>query len=765
MEETEKDFELEELINQEGNREISNALKISKIFKKNLRQLEEISTSHEEPDEEAEPEEEQLDEEEIEEGPQEDEEDPDDFNDFFEFGGKRRRGDPKSSKKRRRTDNIPENLRSLIGEATKQYALLNFPRSIEICKEIIRQNPNIKDPYTILGNIYEDKGDLDRSIEFLILGALLSKKDDSRYTIWKRLADMAQRQNYFQQAVYCYTKMINLKPKECSEPLYFRSAIYRDHLDNHKKAMEGFLTLFEMYPGDARICEDLVLLYWEHDKIDEAIKALETYKKSSTNPEFKQMNHLAQCYMIQGQFLKVISLIKDISVIYNGYDSLPLELKIKHIISLAFTGEVSIAEELMDNLPNSNEIYQEYSEEYYEIADTWYKLGEYEKSLTIFEKLFELQISSQLKINIQERIGFCYYNLGQEEKAIETFESYLQISQNNEIKSKLIDLYKNKNIQKALTLVNQGDDTPLLVKKSYLYLENNNYPEFLNISLPIIENMVNFLSNKKKMNNSLDHYSSQLSKEDLFDLTFKVVKTLTLLNNFEKSFELLKVISYTTKKIFEPTKLLQIQDYYIRLLNLKKDYNGSCEIMRHILLENPYTDYWSLLHNFMYKSTTSTSDEKFIIRMLLKYPECTQLQILYGHLSSMRGSFRLALATYHKIYKEYKTDPIISLCIGINYLNLSLNRRCANRHAMIIKAFTFLLQYFDLSLENEESCFNLARAYQQIGLNHLSIFYYEKVINYGQNLTQEAAYNLYLIYKKSGNMILAKKMLNDYIVV
>ncbi|GAU36951.1 hypothetical protein TSUD_62200 [Trifolium subterraneum] len=86
----------------------------------------------------------------------------------------------------------------------------------------------------------------------------------------------------------------------------------------------------------------------------------------------------------------------------------------------------------------------------------------------------------------------------------------------------------------------------------------------------------------------------------------------------------------------------------------------------------------------------------------------------------------------------------------------------------------------------QESLFNIARAYHHVGLVTLASIYYEKVIAISErdypipklrienidvienhkpgycNLRREAAYNLHLIYKRSGAPDLARQVLKDY---
>lgn len=90
------------------------------------------------------------------------------------------------------------------------------------------------------------------------------------------------------------------------------------------------------------------------------------------------------------------------------------------------------------------------------------------------------------------------------------------------------------------------------------------------------------------------------------------------------------------------------------------------------------------------------------------------------------------------------------------------------------------------SIVPQEALYNVARAYHHVGLVTLAASYYEKVLAIQEkdqplpklpnenpkvpenqkpgycNLHREAAYNLHLIYKKSGAVDLARQVLKNY---
>ncbi|CAB3989602.1 general transcription factor 3C polypeptide 3-like [Paramuricea clavata] len=97
------------------------------------------------------------------------------------------------------------------------------------------------------------------------------------------------------------------------------------------------------------------------------------------------------------------------------------------------------------------------------------------------------------------------------------------------------------------------------------------------------------------------------------------------------------------------------------------------------------------------------------------------------------------------------------------------------RNASIMQAFLFLYQYEGLRGKCQETDYNMGRSYHQIGLVNFASHYYHKVLNYPMveennnekfwdknNLHREAAFNLSLIYRASGNNQVARDLLQKY---
>lgn len=60
---------------------------------------------------------------------------------------------------------VPKGLQGLMGEAHLCFARGGHQEAIKMCLEIIRQVPRCPDPYQLLGMIYEDKQDMEKSLQ------------------------------------------------------------------------------------------------------------------------------------------------------------------------------------------------------------------------------------------------------------------------------------------------------------------------------------------------------------------------------------------------------------------------------------------------------------------------------------------------------------------------------------------------------------------------------------------------------------------------
>lgn len=97
--------------------------------------------------------------------------------------------------------------------------------------------------------------------------------------------------------------------------------------------------------------------------------------------------------------------------------------------------------------------------------------------------------------------------------------------------------------------------------------------------------------------------------------------------------------------------------------------------------------------------------------------------MLYGHVLNCARSFLDAITYYMKAYRLAPKDPLINLSLGIVHIQRAMQRKALNRHEHLSCGIAFLLQYQEIVGENQETNYNLGRAFHHVGmfLNYLTL--------------------------------------------
>ncbi|KZV26794.1 general transcription factor 3C polypeptide 3 [Dorcoceras hygrometricum] len=223
--------------------------------------------------------------------------------------------------------------------------------------------------------------------------------------------------------------------------------------------------------------------------------------------------------------------------------------------------------------------------------------------------------------------------------------------------------------------------------------------------------------------------------------------------------------------------------------NLADPANG-WDCVRYLVSQHPYSfAAWSCYYKALSKfGNRFSKHNKFLHNMRTKHKDSVPPILISGHLFTMISQHQAAAREYLEAYKLMPDDPLVNLCAGTALINLALGHRLQNKHQAVLQGLSFLHNNARLCKDNQESLFNIGRAYHHVGLVTLAAIYYEKVLAIHQNdfpipklpdesqdkdtkgrgycdLRREAAYNLHLIYKTSGASDLARQILKRYVVV
>uniref|UniRef100_A0A6Q2Y4V8 General transcription factor IIIC, polypeptide 3 n=1 Tax=Esox lucius TaxID=8010 RepID=A0A6Q2Y4V8_ESOLU len=217
------------------------------------------------------------------------------------------RENKKMMKEKRHRSKLPRALRGLMGEANIRYARGDKEDAILMCMEIIRQAPLAYEPFSTLAMIYEDQGDIEKSLQFGLIAAHLNPSDCEE---WVKLADMSLEQDNIKQAIICYTKAIKYDSSNVRY-LWERSSLY-EQVGEHKQSMDGYRRILNLLPptdGEhfMQLSRDMAKSYYESSDLPSAVgvmeEALRRYPELVTD---ESINMAAELYIASHQHGKAL---------------------------------------------------------------------------------------------------------------------------------------------------------------------------------------------------------------------------------------------------------------------------------------------------------------------------------------------------------------------------------------------------------------------------------------------------------------------------
>lgn len=118
--------------------------------------------------------------------------------------------------------------------------------------------------------------------------------------------------------------------------------------------------------------------------------------------------------------------------------------------------------------------------------------------------------------------------------------------------------------------------------------------------------------------------------------------------------------------------------------------------------------------------------------------------VLYGHILYSGNSFYPALNYFFRAYALDPQNPAVLLSIALCYIHQSLKRQSDNRHYLIMEGLSFMFEYRrvreaegSLLSERQEMEFNFSRTFHLLGLAHLAVEGYFKVLGLGEEIRMQ----------------------------
>ncbi|KMZ60000.1 putative Transcription factor [Zostera marina] len=282
-----------------------------------------------------------------------------------------------------------------------------------------------------------------------------------------------------------------------------------------------------------------------------------------------------------------------------------------------------------------------------------------------------------------------------------------------------------------------------------------------------------------------------LNDEEHYCLILDLCKALFHLQRYWDALEIINNVLYASTKTMSRDKKEELRTLRSQIAYRAIDPKHGYEFVRSIVMRHPnslaaWNCYYEVISRlgfhhpkhakFMQKCARDTQQSK-----------CVPPMIIQGHQFTLNSTHQDAAKKYLHAYKLQPDNPLINLCCGTSLINLALGFRLKNKHLTLVQGMGFLFQYLRICNESQEALYNIARAFQHVGLVTLAVSYYEKVLemevddypipkllasNSQQptvpgycNLRREAAFNLHLIYMKSGSVDLARHILKTYCTI
>ncbi|KAK3747555.1 hypothetical protein QZH41_015788, partial [Actinostola sp. cb2023] len=177
---------------------------------------------------------------------------------------------------------------------------------------------------------------------------------------------------------------------------------------------------------------------------------------------------------------------------------------------------------------------------------------------------------------------------------------------------------------------------------------------------------------------------------------------------------------------------------------LNKKYKLAFDYVRNVMnTQMAKQMMWNILSAVVCK-TEDLRHHRYCMRLLTKHPDNVSLLILNGHNAFVAGSYKFAVgkdagngcyySEYINAFRQNPEDPMISLCLGVQYIHLACQKFPRGRHMIVVQGILFLFQYLALRGECQEVYYNIGRAFHQLGLPHFAVHYYKKVLEFPYHL-------------------------------
>ncbi|XP_011067135.1 PREDICTED: general transcription factor 3C polypeptide 3 isoform X1 [Acromyrmex echinatior] len=693
-------------------------------------------------------------------------------------------------------------------------------KSLQFALIAAHLSPKDADQWVRLANLSLESGDIKQAITCYSKAIQASPKDISLYETRAQL----QEQNGDKKAyLRGYTKLIHQLEVEDGEYIMkYAKMLAKRYMqeDNNEQALEAVEIIFVK-------CPDLITLE-EVNIMTELLIALKQFQRcldilvKYTNIQIRYKNNEEKEERIAANDAKADkeeecsnAKRKAVSPTWrsqnsdeiescNVPDNVVVDLKAKFLIILIELDYISIAEKLLPNfyMRENPEISGDL---FLDVAEALMSKKEFHRAMILLDPLVKSSNFSLAAVWL--RHAECWVGCNDVDKAIESYETVRKLSpQHLGARLALAKLYKkSERYDKAIQVLYQDPesdtlDSDVLYQRTLLLFKVGRYEEYFSSGMLLLSRHcvnirrkveLNALARATGVRQRLD--SLQLRRlscgeklEDENAPTFTTNARPSEKNEFLLFLQMCKLAYKLNKYGFLQrlcftaltSKRFKNRDSHIIFLCLvscihNKDSFYGYNIVREFVRVCQRSNSWNLL-NIIIQRAEDLRHNRFIMRLLGR-DVFSYLHIMHANNCLVSGTYKYALNGYMSLFKV-APSALLALLIGVTQLHMACQKMSAKKNQLVIQALAFFKKYMQLRGEEgqQETYYNMARAFHQIGLLPSAIHFYKLVLNENPgdlvkqhanllDLRKEAAFNLHLIYLQSDNHLLARMYLENYI--
>lgn len=735
------------------------------------------------------------------------------------------RAETHHAKKTKRS--LPPALQGLMGQANLCFARGDIAMAEKLCLEIIRQEPMAAEPYLTMSQIYENT-DEEKYNQLLLIAAHVNStvfQWTQVAEVFLEKGNLKQASLCYAKATRCDPKDLSIRLKRLN---ILKELGEEKHVLHCTYCMLGFIPKHqhELLISQAKW---VAQKYHQEGLVTKSLDAmLKAYSKVPEHFTTQDVHSLIELLIKNKQYRKCLNVLifhtglnvkikqkgKDVYEFADIYipDEMLMDLRTKMCICLINLKAFNLYDILIGNVLQFIDI-ENGGDCYLDIAEALMLLERYADALRLLDPLIKSSTFSLAAVWL--RHADCLRAIRRFPEAIDSYKAVVRLSQHLAARLTLAALLKQEGrMEEALEALTQDPaveilDTELLKEKCLLLKELNRVDEYLQEGYKMLlrhcvhlrsRHEVQIVSNFTRINDRLNELKSlrknrnqeiddtdapQFSKcdndptvADDWKLFIDLISTAWR-NQRYVQLQRLSFAAMSSRRFIAKIREIDFIGTIACLFNKEETY-GYNKIREFLNTDKNKPRFWNLFNLIIYV-TQDCRFHRFVMRLFERSTPYTidvppLVYMIIANYCLLSNSYKHALNHYDEIYRRFQ-PPLVAMLLAILYAQIANQKFTNRKQNLLVQAMNYMEKY-QRTREPEaeaEILYNTGRLYHQIGILSVAKQYYEKALKVTNpfieqhkemlDLKMEIAFNLHVIYKQSGNKLMARKMLYDYIVV